>query len=176
MMVRKKVLFVLKATPLIAFLILVSFFLNRTAYSEPSKLRPVDIKRCHDGDTCTTTSGDRIRFACIDAPELKQTYGIASRDYLRSLLKDRRVAIVPTDTDRFGRTVAELYIRDGNDWKLVQREQIKSGWAWANSRYKDTCPSWRSIESDFEKTRRERKGIFGASNPLPPWEWRKRNR
>jgi endonuclease YncB( thermonuclease family) len=149
-----------------------------------AQLIDIQIQNCHDGDTCTTTSGEKIRFACIDAPELKQPYGIASRDYLRSLLglrsrsllKNRSVAIVRTDTDRFGRTVAELYVRDRNDWKLVQKDQIKSGLVWANSRYKDTCPSWKAIEAEFDKARAERKGIFAASNPLPPWEWRKRNR
>ena len=46
----------------------------------------------HDGDTFrvihNSQIGDeiKIRLACIDAPEKKQDLGIASRDYLRSLL------------------------------------------------------------------------------------------
>lgn len=171
-----KLTFLLKIASFLVVVFLLDLFLHRTARSQLNPLHPVEVTRCHDGDTCTTTDGEKIRFACIDAPELKQPYGIASRDYLRSLLKNRSVAIVRTDTDRYGRTVAELYVRNGDDWKLVQAEQIKSGLVWANSKYKDTCPSWKAIEAEFDKTRRERKGIFAASNPLPPWEWRKLNR
>ena len=29
------------------------------------------IKSCYDGDTCRTTSGEKIRLVCIDTPELR---------------------------------------------------------------------------------------------------------
>ena len=32
-------------------------------------LASVVIATCFDGDTCTTTTGERVRLACIDAPE-----------------------------------------------------------------------------------------------------------
>ena len=51
------------------FLILVSIFFSNQSYaSSPPK---VIIKNCYDGDTCTTTKGEKIRLACIDTPELK---------------------------------------------------------------------------------------------------------
>ena len=31
----------------------------------------VVIDSCYDGDTCTTTEGEKIRLACIDTPELR---------------------------------------------------------------------------------------------------------
>ncbi len=31
----------------------------------------VRIQNCYDGDTCTTTKGEKIRLACIDTPELR---------------------------------------------------------------------------------------------------------
>jgi endonuclease YncB( thermonuclease family) len=43
----------------------------------------------HDGDTLRVIKGQqekKIRFACIDAPEIAQQNGIQSRDYLRSLV------------------------------------------------------------------------------------------
>ncbi|MFM7790254.1 MAG: thermonuclease family protein, partial [Microcystis panniformis] len=72
----------------------------------------VKIVRCHDGDTCTTDKGEKVRLACIDAPELKQPFGKASRDHLRAIIKDRPVKIDRINTDRFGRTIAILYISD----------------------------------------------------------------
>ena len=45
----------------------------------------------YDGDTCSTTTGERVRLAFIDTPELlgKRAYpvqAIVARDYLRDLL------------------------------------------------------------------------------------------
>ena len=31
----------------------------------------ISINYCYDGDTCTSDKGEKIRLACIDAPELK---------------------------------------------------------------------------------------------------------
>ena len=40
--------------------------------SAPAGVREsVTIKSCYDGDTCRTTSGEKIRLACIDSPELQ---------------------------------------------------------------------------------------------------------
>jgi endonuclease YncB( thermonuclease family) len=82
----------------------------------------------HDGDTIRVDCDgqqQRIRFACIDAPELKQENGIASRNHLRSLLNwaNNQVSINAVDTDRFGRTVAEVYANG----QLVQLQQVKDG-------------------------------------------------
>ena len=33
-------------------------------------LAVVVITSCYDGDTCRTSTGERIRLACIDTPEL----------------------------------------------------------------------------------------------------------
>ena len=34
-------------------------------------LASVVIASCYDGDTCTTSAGEKIRLACIDTPELR---------------------------------------------------------------------------------------------------------
>ena len=38
-------------------------------------LESVTIRSCYDGDTCRTTTGERIRLACIDTPELRGETG-----------------------------------------------------------------------------------------------------
>ena len=57
----------------------------------------------------------KIRFCGIDGPERDQAGGIESRDHLRSLIAqgDGSVIVVPVEVDRYGRTVAELFIPVG---------------------------------------------------------------
>ena len=69
------------------------------------------IQSCYDGDTCTTTNGEKIRLACIDTPELKgkKAEPIAARearDFLNNLLINEEVSIRRITKDRYGRTVA----------------------------------------------------------------------
>ena len=99
------------------------------------------IASCYDGDTCTTTAGEKIRLACIDTPELrgKRADPIparAARDYLRALVVGETVGIRRITTDRYGRTVAELFV-DGSN---VQQAMIASGHAEIYWRYARQCP------------------------------------
>lgn len=130
----------------------------------------------HDGDTIRVNCAgkqQRIRLACIDAPEINQENGIISRNHLRSLLNqaNNQVNIKAINNDRFGRIVAEVYANS----QLVQLEQVKDGMVWINDQFKSNCPSWNKIEKAFKTTRSNRKGIFKGS-PIPPWEWRRQNR
>ena len=101
----------------------------------------VRIDRCHDGDTCRTTSGEAIRLACIDAPELTgpphtQQLAQASRDYLRELVVGKEVLIRRIGKDRYGRAVAEIYL-----WPLnIGEEMVASGHARILDRYASQCP------------------------------------
>ncbi|MDC3049072.1 thermonuclease family protein [Synechococcus sp. AH-736-A19] len=104
------------------------------------ELNSVVITNCYDGDTCTTTAGEKIRLACIDTPELrgKQADSIpalAARDYLQSLVVGRTVGIRRITTDRYGRTVAELFV-DGSN---VQQKLVTSGHANIYWKYAHQC-------------------------------------
>ena len=103
-------------------------------------LYSVTIASCFDGDTCTTTTGEKIRLACIDTPELlgKRANPIpakAARDHLRSLVVGRTVGIRRITTDRYGRTVAELSV-DGSN---VQQQLVASGHADIYWKYAHQC-------------------------------------
>ena len=78
----------------------------------------VKIASCVDGDTCTTTKGEKIRLACVNTPELRRSedpvVARLARDYLRKLIVGEKLRIVRHDEDRYGRTVAELYRGDLN--------------------------------------------------------------
>ena len=81
--------------------------LPKTALGQTSK--QVVITSCYDGDTCTSSIGEKIRLACIDTPELRgkradPVPAKEARDYLRELVVGRKVTIRRITTDRYGRT------------------------------------------------------------------------
>ena len=105
-------------------------------------LASVVIASCYDGDTCRTLGGERIRLACIDAPELQgrranPVPAKASRDYLRSLVLGRTVNLRRITTDSYGRTVGELFVGGTN----VQQQMVRSGYAAIYWKYAEQC-SW----------------------------------
>ena len=72
------------------------------------------VKRIIDGDTFTVSvRGQKktIRIACIDAPEMsKGIFGQESKDVLTGMLGvGSMVKLEEHDTDRYGRTVAEVF-------------------------------------------------------------------
>ncbi len=101
----------------------------------------VRIKSCYDGDTCRTSNGEKIRLACIDTPELRgkrsdPVPAKAARDYLRSLVVGRDVGIRRITEDRYGRTVAELFVGGTN----VQQQLVAAGHAKIYWKYASQCP------------------------------------
>ena len=100
----------------------------------------ITIDRCYDGDTCTSTDGEKIRLACIDTPELrgKRADPIpakAARDYLNGLVAGEEVSIRRITKDRYGRTVAEL----SKDGVNIQERLVDKGFARVYKRYSDQC-------------------------------------
>ena len=100
----------------------------------------VVIASCYDGDTCTSSTGVKIRLACIDTHELRgkraePVRAKEARDYLRELVVGRKVTIRRITTDRYGRTVAELFV-DGSN---VQQQLVASGHASIYWRYAYQC-------------------------------------
>lgn len=107
-----------------------------------ASLASVVIATCYDGDTCTTTTGERVRLACIDTPELvgiraEPVPARAARDHLRTLVVGKKVGIRRITKDRYGRTVVELFLGTTN----VQQEMDISGHAEIYWRYQNQC-SW----------------------------------
>ena len=98
------------------------------------------IKSCYDGDTCTTTDGEKIRLACIDTPELKGKRADPipaekARDFLNNLLINEEVYIRRITKDRYGRTVAELFNGNINIQKLL----VDKGYGQIYKKYSNQC-------------------------------------
>uniref|UniRef100_UPI00403F6D7D thermonuclease family protein n=1 Tax=Microcoleus sp. OTE_8_concoct_300 TaxID=2964710 RepID=UPI00403F6D7D len=132
----------------------------------------------HDGDTLRVRSSKgeilKVRFACLDAPELKQPLGEEARNHLRSLINEAggKVKVNIIETDRYGRSVAELWTKKG----LLQSQMTASGMAFAYDQYSKNCPNWDAVKSS-EKTAIEYKlGVWRSPNFERPWNWRKANK
>ena len=117
-----------------------ALFQTLTTYPSASDLPSVTIQNCYDGDTCTTTVGEKIRLACIDTPELrgKKADPIpakAARDYLNDLVAGSDLTIRRITEDRYKRTVAELYKGPIN----IQEHLVEKGSAHIYERYPSQC-------------------------------------
>tara|TARA_X000000950_G_scaffold205384_1_gene247079 strand:+ start:49 stop:441 length:393 start_codon:yes stop_codon:yes gene_type:complete len=103
-------------------------------------LPTVFIKDCYDGDTCTTLKREKIRLACIDTPELKGKRADPipakeARDYLNNLVANKEVSIKRITTDRYGRTVGELFKDEVNIQELI----VNKGYGKIYKKYAYQC-------------------------------------
>lgn len=152
---------------------------NSSSPDMPGNLAEYEVvaKSVHDGDTLRVRSAKgevlKVRFACIDAPEIKQPLGEESRNYLRSIISkgNNKVRVQPITTDRYGRTVAQLWNNSG----LIQSQMAVAGMAYGYEQYKKDCPNWTAIESTQSQAQNEKLGIWKIPQQKP-WDYRKANR
>ena len=121
-------------------LAMLALFQTLITYPSAPELPSVTIQSCYDGDTCTTTEGEKIRLACINTPELRGKKddlipAQAARDYLNNLIAGSTVTIRRITEDRYGRTVAEL----SQDLMNIQEDLVEKGFASIFERYSSQC-------------------------------------
>lgn len=124
---------------LVSFLFLSLFVLNLSLDTK-ANLNLVKIRNCYDGDTCTTENGEKIRLACIDAPEIRGEISNPkaakdAREFLNQQVKNKYVLIKRLKKDRFGRTVAEISIKGTNIQKLL----VENNHAKIYQKYANQC-------------------------------------
>ena len=70
----------------------------------------------HDGDTLTAMTDDKrqlkVRLHGVDAPELGQPFGQASKQALSDLVFGKQVTLHTTGTERYKRTLAHVTVGD----------------------------------------------------------------
>ena len=120
--------------------ILLIFLLFPLNKSFATILPKVIIKNCYDGDTCTTTKGEKIRLACIDTPELKgpkakPIKAKKSKAFLNDLVKNQELDLKRITNDRYSRTVGELFKEGINIQKLI----VEKGLGKIYKKYSHQC-------------------------------------
>jgi len=127
----------------------------------------------HDGDSITLrteSNKKKIRLAGIDAPELKQPYGVESRSLLREAVLDKSVLVESSRNDKYRRVIGKVTL-DGQDINL---KQIQLGGAWVYRAYlKELSKEDRAAYLEAEaESKTIAVGLWKDSNPVEPWIWR----
>ena len=107
-----------------------------------------------------------VRLAEIDSPEGGQPYGDAARRELRGLVSGKYVRLEPRGTDRYGRTLARVYVADLD----VNSEMVRRGAAWVYRKYLHD----QRLPGLEQEARAQKRGLWAlpAGERVPPWVWR----
>lgn len=125
-----------------------------------------------DGDTYDVVLNGvqtRVRIHGIDAPERGMPFYKASKEYLKDLIIGKVLRVEPTDTDRYGRMVANAFLEDGRN---VGELMIRNGFAWHYTKYNQD----KAFALAQEYAMQYHLGLWQDKNPTPPWEYRKEKR
>lgn len=126
-----------------------------------------------DGDTLEVLHDGKplkIRLYGIDSPEKGQSFGTKAKSQLSSLVFSKIVTVEKKDVDRYGRTVADLALTDGTN---INREMVKSGYAWWFEKYAPGDQNLKTLEAEARAAKR---GLWADSNPQAPWNLRQQKR
>jgi len=140
----------------------------------------VTVDSCYDGDTCTLSTGEKVRLAGIDAPEKKGTLGGKGQDgadaaakALQGRVVGKTVGLITHGKDRYGRLVGEFCESKSstNVWL------VENGFA-RMYRGKESSKTIDKIQ--FEKAEEKAKasslGIWMNGQAEDPSEYRKKQR
>lgn len=131
----------------------------------------------HDGDTLRAqcdppvgvaggvASTINVRLAEIDAPEMAQPWGRASRDALRAMCLRKPATVTPVTLDRYGRTVAHVTCK-GVD---ASRRQVERGMAWVYVKYAPPGTPLLALQASAQHYRR---GLWRDGDAVNPAQWR----
>jgi endonuclease YncB( thermonuclease family) len=140
------------------------------AHPAGGSIDTADVVGVSDGDTLTVLRDGtkvRIRLHGIDAPETGQECGLPARRLATSLALGLAVTLRVHDTDRYGRTVADVILPDG---RSLGRELVGAGMAWWYRAYAPADGEPARLEAEARFARR---GLWSQDDPVPPWAWRK---
>ena len=151
-----------------AFLLCAILALNVRAAQEMFFGKVVSVS---DGDTLSVRPdaggpARKLRIDGIDAPEICQPGGEASRQALAVYALNRRVAVTLRRDDDYGRGLARLVV-DNRD---MGAQMVSTGHAWS---YR-----WRNSRGPYASeelmAREASRGIFAGGRPELPRDFRKR--
>jgi endonuclease YncB( thermonuclease family) len=127
------------------------------------------VSSVHDGDTLRV-AGQSIRLDSIDAPELDQAYGHASRDRLEKLVLGQIVTVTYAQKDLYDRVLGTVFTPDCTQ---VNLSQVRSGGAWYYEAYKCEIDIRQRTAYAAAQTA-ARAGALGlwAAPAVAPWIYR----
>lgn len=130
------------------------------------------VSRVHDGDTLWVKPLDggryrKLRIDGIDAPEICQSGGIASRDALARRVLRQVVEVRIRGSDDYGRGIARLSHQDDD----IAAWMVAQGQAWSYRWGRSLGP----FKNQEMQARQARKGLFADASAELPREFRQRH-
>jgi endonuclease YncB( thermonuclease family) len=145
--------------------IIINLFITASFHSKEITGKVIAIK---DGDTIEILVNNRpvrIRLYGIDCPEKTQAFGQRAKQFTSDLVFGKVVYVKIKDTDRYGRSVGEVFLSNGS---TLNYELVKAGLAWWYRQYSND-----PLLGKYEKDARNRKlGLWADLNPVAPWDFR----
>ncbi len=126
-----------------------------------------------DGDTIRVLKDGRevkVRLNGVDCPESHQAYGTKARQFTSTMVFGKVVSVVTRDTDRYGRTVADVSLAEATKPTMLNRELVRVGLAWWYKRYAPNDKILSALEAEARKAKR---GLWADPNPVAPWDFRR---
>jgi micrococcal nuclease len=130
------------------------------------------VTRVHDGDTLWVKPLDggryrKLRLDGLDAPEICQDGGVASRDALAARVLEQTVTVSERAYDDYGRALVHISLAgdDVGGWLVSQ------GHAWSY-RWRNSLGPY---EAEENQARERRKGLFSDVQAEIPRSFRKRH-
>jgi endonuclease YncB( thermonuclease family) len=129
-----------------------------------------------DGDTLKVQDQQTkitVRLACVDAPERAQSpWGQVASERLKQLLPIGQVVqLREADRDRYGRTVAEVYVNG----RSINLQLVQEGMAVIYPQYFHNCADNQAQYRQAEAISKQKGiGVWNPNNPLlvMPWQFR----
>ncbi len=126
-----------------------------------------------DGDTLEVMKervAVRVRLYGIDCPEKGQAFGQRAKQFASDLAFGKTVKVIEKGRDRYGRTVGEVILEDGQS---LNRELVRAGLAWWYRQYAKKDAELKALEGNARKAKT---GLWVDADPVPPWNWRRGKR
>jgi endonuclease YncB( thermonuclease family) len=128
------------------------------------------VRRVKDGDTFVAVWNGKVyncRLLNVDAPELKQAYGVEARDSISNLILGKTVRLDSIKLDLYGRVLVDVWVGG----QRLDSLAVCNGWAWHYAQYSKS----EGLKDSMELACAKGLGLWrcGKSMACPPWLYRK---
>ena len=99
------------------------------------------------------------------------------RERLRSLVAqgDGSIGVVAIEKDRYGRTVADLFVMVGEEEEInLNSQMVMDGMAYHDEKYSGSCPQPEVLEKAEAIAKEQAAGVWANPGAEKPWAFRKR--
>jgi len=137
-----------------------------------------------DGDTITVLREHeqvKIRLSGIDAPEKAQAFGNVAKQRMSDMVFGKEVRIDDRKKDKYRRTIGRVWVASDECQASDCPKTLDAGMAlltmglaWHYKKYEKEQPEEEREQYSFAEfeARTKRLGLWGGTEPVPPWEWR----